>query len=243
MNQLEGRIGIVTGGASGIGREITRVLTEAGAQVIAIGLKEHDVSNLKNVTYIQADVTDYNEMKRIIKDIGEEHGIDFLINNAGVTIKRRAEEVTLEEFQWIQNVNVTSVYNLSCLVFPYLKNSEYIGRIVNISSMAAHLGFSEVVPYCVSKSAILGLTRGLAVEWRKDNILVNSVAPGWFPSEMTKGVMDKERHEKIMNQIGLERFGKPEDIGKMIKFLISDNATYITGQDFAVDGGALTFGY
>ena len=109
--------------------------------------------------------------------------------------------------------------------------------------MAGHFGFSEVVPYCASKSAVIGLTRALATEWRHDNILVNSVAPGWFPSKITNKVMDKKRRESILNQIGLERFGEVEEIGNMVAFLCSNQATYITGQDFAVDGGALTFGY
>lgn len=243
MRTLEGRVGIVTGGASGIGREITKKLTAEGAKVYAIGLIEADVSDLDNTQFIQCDVTNFDKMCEIITKIGETEGLDFLVNNAGITIKKRAEDFTLEEFEKIQKINVTAVYMLSTLAYPYLKKSNHIGRIVNISSMAAHLGFSEVVPYCVSKSAVMGITRGLATEWRLDNIRVNSVAPGWFPSEMTQGVMDPQRHSKIMNQIGLETFGDPKDIGHMISFLLSDQATYINGQDFAVDGGALTFGY
>ena len=109
--------------------------------------------------------------------------------------------------------------------------------------MASYLGFSEVVPYSSSKAAVLGITRGLAVEWSADNILVNSVSPGWFPSEMSQQVMDDDRKSKILNRMPLHRFGRPEELAAMICFLASPAATYITGQDFSVDGGALAFGY
>lgn len=114
---------------------------------------------------------------------------------------------------------------------------------MNITSMAAHLGFSEVVPYCSSKGAVLSMTRGLAVEWAQDNILVNSIAPGWFPSEMNRQVMDEDRKNKILSRMPLHKFGDPRDIGAMVCFLVSDEASYITGQDFAVDAGALAYGY
>jgi 2-dehydro-3-deoxy-D-gluconate 5-dehydrogenase len=99
------------------------------------------------------------------------------------------------------------------------------------------------VPYNSSKSAVLGITRGLAVEWRNEHILVNSVSPGWFPSEMTQQVMDEDRKAKILNRMPLHRFGKPEELASMVCFLASPAASYITGQDFSVDGGALAYGY
>jgi NAD(P)-dependent dehydrogenase (short-subunit alcohol dehydrogenase family) len=109
--------------------------------------------------------------------------------------------------------------------------------------MAAHLGFSEVVPYCTSKAAVLGLMRGLAVEWAGDGILVNAVAPGWFPSEMTRGVMDPDRRKKILARMPLHRFGEPDELAAAVLFLLSPAASYITGHELAVDGGALAFGY
>jgi NAD(P)-dependent dehydrogenase (short-subunit alcohol dehydrogenase family) len=109
--------------------------------------------------------------------------------------------------------------------------------------MASYLGFSEVVPYCASKSAVIGITRGLAVEWASQNVLVNSVSPGWFPSLMNQQVMDVERQKKILSRMPLHRYGRPEELAAMICFLASPAASYITGQDFSVDGGALAFGY
>ena len=109
--------------------------------------------------------------------------------------------------------------------------------------MSAHLGFSEVVPYCTSKGAVLAMTRGLAVEWAGDNICVNSIAPGWFRSKMLQQVVDEEREKKILGRMPFHAYGDTRDLGEMARFLIGPGASYITGQDFAVDGGALAFGY
>lgn len=246
MFSLNGRVGIVTGGSSGLGLAICNTLAEAGATIYAISRsgKVKDGSEIhKNVIEVQCDVLDYKKMEEIVKEIGEDTGIDFLINNAGITIKNRAEEFLDEDFELIHKVNVSSVFKLSCLSYPYLKKSKHVGRIINISSMASHLGFSQVVPYCSSKGAVLGLTKGLSVEWAQDNITVNSIAPGWFPSQMSMQVMDEERKNKILSRMPLHKFGDPKDIGAMALFLLSDGAKYITGQDYAVDGGALSFGF
>ena len=244
---LKGRTGIVTGASSGIGLGTANVLAEAGARVYVFSrtgaLKDPSEYCHENIIHIKADVCDRAQMEEKVKEIGERDGIDFLINNAGVTVKCRAENFKMEDFDRIQAVNVRAVFQLSCLCYPYLKKSPHMGRIINISSMSAHLGFSEVVPYCTSKGAVLAMSRGLAIEWANDNITVNSIAPGWFPSEMNKQVMDAERKAKILSRMPVHKFGDTRDIGAMALFLVSDGAKYITGQDYAVDGGALAFGY
>ena len=244
---LKGRTGIVTGASSGIGLGTANVLAEAGAREYVFSrtgaLKDPSEYCHENIIHIKADVCDRAQMEEKVKEIGERDGIDFLINNAGVTVKCRAENFKMEDFDRIQAVNVRAVFQLSCLCYPYLKKSPHMGRIINISSMSAHLGFSEVVPYCTSKGAVLAMTRGLAIEWANDNITVNSIAPGWFPSEMNKQVMDAERKAKILSRMPVHKFGDTRDIGAMALFLVSDGAKYITGQDYAVDGGALAFGY
>ena len=244
---LKGRTGIITGASSGIGLGTANVLAEAGAKIYALsrtgGLKDPTEYCHENIIHIKADVCDREQMEKKVKEIGEKDGIDFLINNAGVTVKCRAENFKMEDFDRIQAVNVRAVFQLSCLCYPYLKKSPHMGRIINISSMSAHLGFSKVVPYCTSKGAVLAMTRGLAIEWANDNVTVNSIAPGWFPSEMNKQVMDAERKQKILSRMPVHKFGDTRDIGAMALFLVSDGAKYITGQDYAVDGGALAFGY
>jgi NAD(P)-dependent dehydrogenase (short-subunit alcohol dehydrogenase family) len=140
-------------------------------------------------------------------------------------------------------VNVEAVYTLCQFAHPYLSKAPDAGRIINISSMAAHLGFSEVVPYVASKSAVLGMTRGLGVEWAQDNILVNSISPGWFKTELLDKILDEEREKKILNRMPLHRYGKLDELADVVLFLVSPAASYITGQDIPVDGGALAFGY
>ena len=246
MKELEGRIGIVTGASSGIGYAIANILAENGATVYAISrtgdVKEGILPSSDGVIHVKGNVTKRTEMEGIITSISA-GGLDFIVNNAGITEKNRAEHFPEEDFRRILEVNVTSLFTLCQLCYPYLTESRFKGRIINISSMAAHLGFTEVVPYCTSKAAVCGLTRGLAVEWASNNICVNSIAPGWFPSEMSRQVMTLERRAAILGRMPVHAFGDPRDLGEMAKFLLSDHAKYITGQDFAVDGGALAYGY
>ncbi|MDR1533588.1 MAG: SDR family oxidoreductase [Planctomycetota bacterium] len=243
---LTGRRGIVTGASGGIGLSIANALAGAGATVFGFSrsgkVKDGEPASHPAVRHLEVDVTRYPALPEAISRAARD-GLDFLVNNAGATVKRRAEEFLDEDFDRIQNLNVKSVFKLSCLCHPHLKASPRLGRIVNITSMAAHLGFSEVVPYCASKGAVLAMTRGLAVEWAGDNITVNSIAPGWFPSNMTRQVMSEERKARILARMPVHKFGDPGDLGSLAVFLVSDAARYITGQDFAVDGGALAFGF
>lgn len=247
MNTLEGRIGIVTGGSSGIGYAIAGVLAGAGAKVYVIsrtgGVKGDVPSDIPGVIHRKGDINDQRSIAALVQEIAGADGLDFLVNNAGITKKCRAEDFPMEDFARIMETNVTSIFRLCQLCYPWLRQSPHKGRIINISSMAAHLGFSEVVPYCTSKAAVCGMTRGLAVEWANDNICVNSIAPGWFPSEMSRQVMTPERKKAILGRMPVHAFGDPRDLGEMARFLLEDGARYITGQDFAVDGGALAFGF
>jgi NAD(P)-dependent dehydrogenase (short-subunit alcohol dehydrogenase family) len=240
-------IGIITGASSGIGLAVAEVLAAEGHVVYAISRsgkpKDESVIVSKNIIHIKGDVCDSEQMAKIISEIGDRNGIDFLINNAGITVKRRAELITDEELERVHRVNVFAPYRLSVLCFPYLKKSQFKGRIINISSMAAHLGFEQVVPYCASKGAVVSMTRGFAVEWANENITVNSIAPGWFPTEITKQVMDDQRKEKILSRMPVHQFGNASHIGGLVNFLLSENASYITGCDYPIDGGALAFGF
>jgi NAD(P)-dependent dehydrogenase (short-subunit alcohol dehydrogenase family) len=219
------------------------LLAEAGAKVYNMSRHEPE-ENIDGIVSVSADITDTDRVKRIVEEIGDQEGsLDFLINNAGMTKRIRAEEVDAPFWEKINQLNVGAVFYLSQSCYPFLKKSKYVGRIVSIASMASYMGFSEVVPYCATKSAVRGITRGLAVEWVNDNILVNSVSPGWFPSKMNQQVMDADRKAKILSKIALKRFGDVRDIASMVLFLLGDASRYITGQDFVVDGGTLAFGY
>lgn len=241
-------VGIITGASSGIGLGTARVLAAEGHTVYAISrtgaAKDPNEPKNPRIIHVKGDVCNTEEMQKLVEQIVQkEGGLDFLVNNAGITVKRRAELITDEEFERVHRVNVFAPFRLSVICYPYLKMSPHKGRIINISSMAAHLGFELVVPYCSSKGAVASLTRALAIEWANDNICVNSVAPGWFPSELSKSVMDAKRKAQILARMPVHAFGDTADIGGMISFLLSDHAKYITGVDYNVDGGALAYGF
>ena len=243
LYSLEGKVGIVTGASKGIGEQIAHVLAEAGARIYDLSRTENSKRKNDNIIWKQVDISDYRRVKSIIAETGEKEGIDFLINNAGITKRVKAEEVNHEWWDKIHEVNVDALFFTSQAAYPYLKKAKENGRIINISSMASYMGFTEVTPYCSTKAAVCGITRGLAVEWSDDNILVNSISPGWFKSEMNTQVVDEVRDKKIRNKIALSRYGDLKEIAYMAHFLLSKGAMYITGQDFSVDGGARVFGY
>lgn len=239
---------IVTGASGGLGLDMAVMLAECGATVFGLSRssapkKENNWNKPENLIFDKLDVTKEKEVQEKLTEIGGAGGIDVLVNNAGVNLKKKAEDLEPNNWADVFDVNLLGMYNCCKYAFPYLKQSSQCGRIINIASMASHLGFTGVLTYNSSKSAVLGLTRGLAVEWAQENVLVNSVSPGWFPSELNKEVIDQDRKKKILNRMPLHRFGRAEELSPMICFLASPAATYITGQDFCVDGGALTFGY
>ncbi len=246
---LTGHVGIITGASRGLGLGQAKVLTDAGATVYNFDLAPH--SDEEEITEgelidVICDVTDYARVEEEVGKIADREGhIDFLVNNAGVTFKSRAEEFPEDRLDFIMKVNLKTPLMLSKICYPYLRESQYIGRIVSISSMAAYMGFSGVLPYDMTKSGILGLTRGLAEEWRNDNILVNSVAPGWFLTKLNEGMFEQnpDRKAAALSKPMLPKFGRPVEIGYMILFLLSGASTYLTGHDFPVDGGAVPHGF
>lgn len=246
--ELDGLRIVVTGASSGLGLNMAVMLAECGATVFGLSrtgnVKVADTAKLPdNLIFDRLDVTDEANIQIKLGEIGSRGGIDVLVNNAGVNLRKKAEWLMQDDFDRVFQVNLNGMYHCCKYAFPFLKVSPHVGRIINIASMAAHLGFSEILPYTASKTAVLGLTRSLAVEWADDNILVNSVSPGWFPSELNQEVMDADREQKILARMPLHRFGQPKELSPMICFLASGGATYITGQDFSVDGGALAYGY
>jgi NAD(P)-dependent dehydrogenase (short-subunit alcohol dehydrogenase family) len=245
---LEGRVGIVTGATRGIGMGIAKVLTDAGATVYNLSRspRSNDEAIVGKMADVLTDITDKYAVAKCVAGIIEKEGkLDFLVNNAGMQYQCRAETFDEEHFLMVEKTNLNAVFDNSCICFPHLRRSRHIGRIVNISSMAGHLGFGGVVPYCMTKHGVIGLTKGLAEEWKNDNLRVNSIAPGWFMTKLTteQYAKDPGRRERAKSKIMLGEFGRPVDVGHMALFLLSEAAAYLTGQDFAVDGGALAHGY
>lgn len=245
---LKGTTVVVTGASSGLGLNMAVMMAELGAKVFALSRtgepkEEQPGMRHENIVYHRLDVSDESDVKACFQTIGAEAGIDILVNNAGVNLRKPAAEMSEEEWDSVHDINSKGLFFCCKQVYPFLKQSPHPGRVINISSMASYLGFSEIVAYNSSKGSVLGITRALATEWREDGILVNSVSPGWFPSQMNIQVMDDDRRNKILRKIPMGRFGRPEELSAMVCFLASPAATYINGQDFSVDGGALTYGY
>lgn len=246
---LTGHVGIITGASRGLGLGQAKVLTDAGATVYNFDLASRsDEEEIRegHMKDIICDITNYDQVRKEVEAIVEKEGhLDFLINNAGITYKCSAQEYPEEQADKVLTINLKTPFMLAKICYPFLKQSEYIGRIVSISSMAAYMGFSGVLPYDMTKSGIIGLTRGLAEEWKNDNILVNSVAPGWFLTKLNEGMFEQnpDRKAAALSKPILSRFGKPAEIGYMMLFLLSGASTYLTGHDFTVDGGAVSHGF
>lgn len=247
---LEDHVGIITGASRGLGLGQARVLSQAGAKLYNFDLNARELSSpecdIPNMEDRPCDLCDYAVLERLVQEVVAKEGhLDFLINNAGITFKCRAEDFPLDRYRKISEVNLEALLRLSQICYPYLRESKYVGRILSISSMGAYMGFSGVVPYCMTKSGVTGLTRGLAEEWRNDNILVNSVSPGWFLTRLNEKMFadNPDRKAAALGKPMLPRFGVPEDIGHMMLFLLSQASTYITGHDFSVDGGARAHGF
>ena len=246
---LTGHVGIITGASRGLGLGQAKVLTDAGATVYNLDLAPHsdeEAIRKGHMTDIVCDVTEYEQVQKAVEEIAAKEGhLDFLINNAGITFKCRAEEFPEERLDKIMEINLKTPLMIAKICYPYLKESEYIGRIVSISSMAAYMGFTGVLPYDMTKAGILGLTRGLAEEWKNDNILVNSVAPGWFLTKLNEDMFEQnpDRKAAALSKPMLPRFGRPVEIRYMMLFLLSGASTYLTGHDFTVDGGATSHGF
>lgn len=250
---LTGHIGIITGASRGIGLGEVEALCNAGAEIYNFDLGEPAEEDLPS-TFVRRDllhtilcsVMEYEAMEKHIREIAERHGhIDFLINNAGMTFKSRAEEFPVNRLDMIMELNLKAPFMIARICYPYLKESPFIGRVITISSMASYMGFSGVLPYDMTKSGVMGLTRGLAEEWKDDNILVNSVSPGWVLTKMNEEMFSKnpDRKAAAASKPMLARFAKPVEIGYMILFLLSQASNYLTGQDFSVDGGARSHGF
>jgi NAD(P)-dependent dehydrogenase (short-subunit alcohol dehydrogenase family) len=242
---LSGKLALVTGGGTGIGLGISKALIDAGARVLITGRREEVLKTAvedlgKHASYIVFDVTNKAAIPAILKNAVHEFGaIDILINNAGIHLKKFAQETSDEEFESILQTNLLSVFALTreCAKLMIAQES---GSIIFIGSMAGLFGIDRVSAYGTSKAALTGLMNNLVTEYSKFNVRINTIAPGWIESPMFLNAIntDPSRKEKIINRIAMPGFGSPADIGNAAVFLASPAARYITGIVLPVDGGA-----
>ncbi len=243
--RLEGKKAVVTGASRGIGRAIAEKMAEEGT---AIGINYHSsderaekvLSNVEEHSegmLLKADVSKEEECRKIVSDFVEEHGgLDILVNNAGIYKRKSIEEALVEDFDETMAVNVRAPFMLSKFSLEYLKESES-GRIINMSSQLAFKGSDHGTSYVVSKSAILGLTRSLALELGPEGITVNGIAPGTIDTDIIASYSEEKRKRRA-ESIPVKRLGQPEDIADAAVFLASDEGSYVNGEVIGVNGGS-----
>lgn len=248
--RLEGKTAIITGGGRGLGEIFAHALADAGASVVLCSRKVEACEQVrqaleakgKKALAVACDITQTEDVAHLIEVTQNTFGgIDILVNNSGATWGAPAEEMPLEKFTWVMQVNVTGTFLTSQAVARTMIARGTGGTIINIASIAGLGGGKnttvQTVGYNTSKAAILNMTRSLATSWARYGITVNAIAPGWFPTKMSRALLEKYR-EPLLAEIPLRRFGKPEDIQGVVLFLASPAASFITGQVVVVDGGA-----
>ena len=247
MKSLTGRFALITGASKGLGKAMALALAEAGATV---ALVSRDATKLNEVAaeirtrggraeVFAADVTEEAQLARVREEFMAKCGgaLHILINNAGINIRKPVTDFTLEEWNRVIHTNLTSAFLLCRDFIPMMRGHGY-GRVINMTSMMAHVSLPGRTAYSASKTALLGFTRALALELAPDKITVNGISPGPFATEMNKPLMENaELNAQFVSKIPLGCWGRVEDIGQLALYLCSENAGFITGTDILIDGG------
>jgi NAD(P)-dependent dehydrogenase (short-subunit alcohol dehydrogenase family) len=241
---LPDRIAIVTGASSGLGARFATVLADAGAQVVAAARRVERLEALAaghdRIHAIACDVTDDGDRERLVATTLERFGrVDVCVNNAGASSGGAEAQATVDAFRTVLRLNLEAVFALSQAVARPMRELGS-GSVINISSMFSLVASAPVpdAAYVASKSAVNGLTRELAAQWARDGIRVNAIAPGFFASEMTAGLVEDERSQRWFERnCPMGRPGRPDELDGILLYLASDASSYCTGQVFAIDGG------
>lgn len=247
---LSGRVAIVTGGGTGIGRQMAQALAELGADLVLCARKpercEAAAEELRSELGVRAlglrcDVRDQGEVDEVVRRARAELGrIDVLVNNAGTTWGASPEEMPLEGWQKVVDVNLTGAFLCSQAVGRVLIDQGDGGRIVNIASVAGLAGapaeVMNTIVYHATKGGLIAFTRDLAWKWARHGITVNAIAPGWFPSDMSRYVLDRAE-DRLLGTIPLGRYGGADDLKGAVAYLASAASAYVTGHTLVVDGG------
>ena len=241
MNDLKGKNIIVTGASGGIGNSIIEKLNQAGANILASGTRIEKLDVLKkkfvNIKTLKFDISQSDKIEKFVENANNELGgnLDCIVNNAGVTQDNLAIRMSLEEWQKVININLTSAFLMSKFAIKkMLKNKS--GKIINITSIVGHTGNIGQSNYTASKAGIIAMSKSLAIEYAKKNININCISPGFIKTAMTDK-LDEKFKEAIISKIPSARLGDPDDIANAVLFLCSNLSDYINGETLHVNGG------
>ena len=241
MSNLEKKNVIVTGASGGIGNAIIKKLSEAGANILASGTRIEKLEELKKnfegLKILKFDISQSDKIEEFIENATNELGgsLDGIVNNAGITQDNLAIRMSLDEWQKVININLTSTFLMSKFAIKkMLKNKS--GKIINITSVVGHTGNLGQANYTASKAGIVAMSKSLAIEYAKKNININCISPGFIKTAMTDKIDDKFK-EVIISKIPSARLGEPDDIANAVLFLCSEQSDYINGETLHVNGG------
>jgi NAD(P)-dependent dehydrogenase (short-subunit alcohol dehydrogenase family) len=244
--KLEGRTAVITGASKGLGKAMAIALAAEGVRAALVSRDRAQLTSVADeitaaggrAAVFPADVSQEDDVRRIEGEILALYPhVNILINNAGVNVRKAIVEFTLQDWRYVMDTNVTSAFLLCRAFVPAMVGQGY-GRILNMTSIMSHISLPGRAAYAASKSALLGMTRTLALELAAEAITVNGISPGPFATEMNRPLMDDPRlNEQFVNSIPLGRWGRVEEIGQLAVYLCSEDASFITGTDILIDGG------
>lgn len=251
MNRLEGKVAVITGGNAGIGEAIAKRFAEEGAAVVITGRRQQELdrassvirSNKGKVLGVAGSVTDEVHVQEVVRRTLDSFGrIDVLVNNAGIgEFGKRLHETDNATWTKVLDINVTGVFRMMRSVIPHMQQQGR-GSIINISSVASLVGLTGLAAYTASKGALDALTRVVAVEYAKEGIRCNVVNPGLIDTPMAAPLMaNPDMLQPILNQYAIRRAGTPDEVASMVLYLASDEAAWVTGATFPIDGGMTAY--
>jgi len=243
---LQGKVAVITGASRGLGRAMALALGESGAKLALVGRDKARLAETQKLAKEKgaeseifiADVRDEAQVGKLGQDVlARFGGTHILINNAGTAVRKNVADFTLDEWKLVLDTNLTGAFLVSRAFIPHMKAAKW-GRIINITSIMAHVGSAGRGAYCSSKAGLLGLTRCMALELVNDGITVIAISPGFYATDLTAPLRaDAPKNAALMTQTPMARWGKPEEIGGLARYICSDGASFMTGTDILMDGG------